>query len=152
MDRNVLRLDVSLAMLHSSFVLSKQNVGVCCLERMDRVDLTSCYCKKTHKIIHDFARPREPLLTDPSINRGNSTHKYVIVIVITLTMAPDGTFDPFPGFKYTGDLRPVYPLSPRRHVPPEIPRPDYAENGTSGSSHRKPENHVSFLIVRYTHE
>ena len=140
-------------MLHSSLILSKLIVGVCCLEKIDGVNLTSCYCKRTHKVIHDLARPREPLLTDPSINRGNSTDKYVIVIVIviTLTMALDGTFDPFPGFKYTGYLRPVYPLSPPRHVPPEIPRPDYAKDGTSGSSHRKPENHVSFLIVRYTH-
>ncbi|KAF8486479.1 methionine aminopeptidase [Gautieria morchelliformis] len=65
---------------------------------------------KTHKIIHDFARPREPLLNDPSINR-------------------DGTYNPFTGFKFTGEIRPVYPLSPRRHVPPEVPRPDYAEDG-----------------------
>jgi methionyl aminopeptidase len=26
-------------------------------------------------------------------------------------------------------LRPVYPLSPKREVPPHIPRPDYSEDG-----------------------
>lgn len=30
--------------------------------------------------------------------------------------------DPFPGFKYTGDLRAVYPLSPKREVPAHIKR------------------------------
>ncbi|KAF8582672.1 methionine aminopeptidase [Ramaria rubella] len=65
---------------------------------------------KSHKIVHDLARPREPLLNDTSINK-------------------DGTFNPFPFFRFTGDLHPVYPLSPRRLVPPEIPRPDYAEDG-----------------------
>ncbi|KAI7857068.1 peptidase M24, structural domain-containing protein [Circinella umbellata] len=37
--------------------------------------------------------------------------------------------DPFPNYKYTGPLRAVYPLSPTRHVPAEIARPDYAETG-----------------------
>ena len=42
----------------------------------------------------------------------------------------DGTFNPFGTFKFTGTLRPVYPLSPKREVPAHIPRPDYAEDGT----------------------
>ncbi|KAF8517559.1 methionine aminopeptidase [Hysterangium stoloniferum] len=71
-------------------------------------------CCKTHKFIHDLARPKEPLLNDASISK-------------------DGTFNPFPKFKFTGDVRPVYPLSPRRLVPPEIPRPDYAEDGVPAS-------------------
>ncbi|KAI9268057.1 peptidase M24, structural domain-containing protein [Phascolomyces articulosus] len=37
--------------------------------------------------------------------------------------------DPFPNYKYTGSLRAVYPLSPKRQVPAEIARPDYAETG-----------------------
>ncbi|KAG0090256.1 Methionine aminopeptidase 1 [Podila epicladia] len=37
--------------------------------------------------------------------------------------------DPWPGYKYSGSLRPLYPLSPRREVPAHIPRPDYAETG-----------------------
>ncbi|KAF8326347.1 peptidase M24, structural domain-containing protein [Cantharellus anzutake] len=36
--------------------------------------------------------------------------------------------NPFPSYRFTGSLRPVYPLSPRRVVPDHIPRPDYAED------------------------
>ncbi|KAF2756275.1 methionine aminopeptidase 1A [Pseudovirgaria hyperparasitica] len=39
-----------------------------------------------------------------------------------------GHYDPFPSFAYTGDLRPVYPLSERRAVPESISKPDYAED------------------------
>lgn len=38
-------------------------------------------------------------------------------------------FDPFPNFQYSGDLRASYPLSPRRTVPANIAKPDYAQNG-----------------------
>lgn len=41
----------------------------------------------------------------------------------------DGTYNPFPNFEYTGPLRPVYPLSPKRTLPEHIGRPDYAEDG-----------------------
>ncbi|KAJ1308528.1 hypothetical protein OPQ81_004230 [Rhizoctonia solani] len=44
-------------------------------------------------------------------------------------MSSGALFNPFQNFAFTGTLRPVYPLSPRRIVPPEIPRPDYAEDG-----------------------
>jgi len=40
-----------------------------------------------------------------------------------------GPFNPFPSFRFTGSLRPAYPLSPRRAVPDHIPRPDYAKDG-----------------------
>ncbi|KAF2022255.1 methionine aminopeptidase 1 [Aaosphaeria arxii CBS 175.79] len=40
-----------------------------------------------------------------------------------------GHFNPFPQFSFTGSLRPVYPLSPRREVPASIQHPDYAEKG-----------------------
>lgn len=44
--------------------------------------------------------------------------------------AEDGqTYDPFPKFEYTGKLRAAYPLSAKRHVPSQIVRPDYAQNG-----------------------
>lgn len=36
-------------------------------------------------------------------------------------------YNPYPGFRYTGTLRP-YPLSPKRLVPAHIPRPDYADH------------------------
>ena len=43
---------------------------------------------------------------------------------------PDtGHFNPFPTFPFTGTLRPVYPLSPRRQVPKNIALPDYAKDG-----------------------
>ncbi|KAK4547075.1 Methionine aminopeptidase 1 [Oleoguttula mirabilis] len=41
----------------------------------------------------------------------------------------DGHFNPFPAFPFTGSLRPVYPLSPRRAVPEKIRHPDYALKG-----------------------
>lgn len=40
-----------------------------------------------------------------------------------------GGSDPWPGYKYSGTLRPVYPLSPRRTVPAHIQKPDYADTG-----------------------
>jgi methionyl aminopeptidase len=40
-----------------------------------------------------------------------------------------GHFNPFPTFSYTGALRPVYPLSPRREVPKTIKLPDYSKDG-----------------------
>ncbi|KAH9951332.1 methionine aminopeptidase [Amylocystis lapponica] len=73
---------------------------------------------KTHKVIHDIATPRQPLLDDPNINR-------------------DGTYNPFGNFKFTGTLRPVYPLSPKREVPAHITRPDYAEDGQPTSESRR---------------
>lgn len=42
---------------------------------------------------------------------------------------PDGTYNPFATFNFTGDLRPRYPLSSRRPVPDNIPKPDYIEDG-----------------------
>lgn len=40
-----------------------------------------------------------------------------------------GHFNPFPTYDFTGSLRPVYPLSPRREVLPSIKLPDYAKDG-----------------------
>jgi methionyl aminopeptidase len=48
-------------------------------------------------------------------------------LVHTLTPSND-KHDPWPHYRYTGSLRPVYPLSPKRYVPPEIARPDYASH------------------------
>ncbi|KAI8340258.1 peptidase M24, structural domain-containing protein [Chlamydoabsidia padenii] len=38
-------------------------------------------------------------------------------------------YDPFPTYNYTGPLRAVYPLSPRRKVPDHIEKPDYHHTG-----------------------
>ncbi|PNS21949.1 methionine aminopeptidase, type I [Sphaceloma murrayae] len=40
-----------------------------------------------------------------------------------------GHYNPFPAYAYTGSIRPVYPLSPRRTIPDRIPAPDYAKDG-----------------------
>ncbi|KAL8935811.1 MAG: hypothetical protein Q9216_005246 [Gyalolechia sp. 2 TL-2023] len=37
--------------------------------------------------------------------------------------------NPFPSFKFTGSLRPVYPLSPRRPIPDHIVKPPWSEDG-----------------------
>ncbi|KAL1990531.1 hypothetical protein VTN49DRAFT_6370 [Thermomyces lanuginosus] len=62
--------------------------------------------------------------------RNWATHK---VIHKTKTT---GLYNPFPNYPFTGSLRPVYPLSPRRDVPASIPRPDYAEDGIPRSERR----------------
>uniref|UniRef100_A0A8P4KGT7 Methionine aminopeptidase n=1 Tax=Dicentrarchus labrax TaxID=13489 RepID=A0A8P4KGT7_DICLA len=36
--------------------------------------------------------------------------------------------DPWPGYRYTGKLRPHYPLTPMRPVPGDIQRPDYSDH------------------------
>lgn len=57
-----------------------------------------------------------------------------------------GPYNPWPHYGFSGPLRPMYPLSPKRHVPEHIMRPDYADhpNGESaceqdvkGSTHIK---------------
>ncbi|XP_023842543.1 methionine aminopeptidase 1 isoform X3 [Salvelinus sp. IW2-2015] len=40
----------------------------------------------------------------------------------------DTNTDPWPGYRYTGKLRPHYPLTPMRTVPSDIQRPDYADH------------------------
>lgn len=40
------------------------------------------------------------------------------------------SYNPFPNYPFTGTLRPLYPLSPKRAIPDHIPRPDYAVTGT----------------------
>ena len=41
----------------------------------------------------------------------------------------DGEYNPFSQYDFSGPLRPVYPLSPKREVPAHIPRPEYADDG-----------------------
>jgi methionyl aminopeptidase len=56
-----------------------------------------------------------------------------------------GLYNPFPKFLYTGAVRPVYPLSPRREVPESIGRPDYAATGISKGERRLPRNKIELL-------
>ncbi|CAI4047865.1 hypothetical protein SUVZ_12G2800 [Saccharomyces uvarum] len=41
----------------------------------------------------------------------------------------EGAYDPFSKFKYSGELKASYPLTPKRYVPEDIPKPDWAANG-----------------------
>ncbi|KAG0345802.1 Methionine aminopeptidase 1 [Podila humilis] len=60
-----------------------------------------------------------------------ATHKAIHKIAAMANGPPGeaGGSDPWPGYKYSGTLRPVYPLSSRRAVPDNIQKPDYAETG-----------------------
>ncbi|KAJ9130824.1 Methionine aminopeptidase [Pleurostoma richardsiae] len=42
---------------------------------------------------------------------------------------PSGYYNPFPNFRFTGSVRPVYPLSPQRPVPKSIPAPEWWKDG-----------------------
>lgn len=57
-------------------------------------------------------------------------------------------FNPFPTYNFTGPLRPVYPLSPRRPVPKSIPHPDYAETGIPRSSRLLNRNKIEILDAK----
>lgn len=62
----------------------------------------------------------------------NSIIQNTLNIPPKIVSKPDpetGFYNPFPNFSYTGPLRPVYPLSPRREIPKTIPHPDYAADG-----------------------
>ncbi|KAJ7920576.1 peptidase M24, structural domain-containing protein [Mycena leptocephala] len=56
----------------------------------------------------------------------------------------DGTYNPFPNYSFTGPMRPVYPLSPKRKIPDHIPLPDHAVDGIPKSV-RRPEAHPRIL-------
>ncbi|KAI0396424.1 peptidase M24, structural domain-containing protein [Xylariaceae sp. FL0594] len=59
---------------------------------------------------------------------------------------PDtGLFNPFPNFGFTGPLRPVYPLSEKRTVPDDIPKPDYAVTGIPRSERLLKRNQFDIL-------
>ncbi|KAI1469804.1 methionine aminopeptidase [Daldinia caldariorum] len=56
-----------------------------------------------------------------------------------------GTYNPFTSFYFTGPLRPVYPLSPRRQVPKTIRHPDYAKTGIPTSELKLARNKIDIL-------
>lgn len=83
--------------------------------------------------------------TDPRIQSSHKTvHKAKSNILTNLfppkvVSEPDpatGHYNPFPTFPFTGSLRPVYPLSPRRTVPDSIRHPDYAYDGIPRSEQK----------------
>lgn len=59
--------------------------------------------------------------------------------------------NPWPGFKYSGELRACYPLSARRLVPDHITKPDYAADGQPKSELRLARSaHLRNFIRAYT--
>lgn len=88
--------------------------------------------QKMHKRVHDLITQRQSSLGDSSISK--SVYHVVLCSDVhsdasSVVLDGDGTFNPFNNFRFTGSLRPVYPLSPTRAVPEHIKRPDYAESG-----------------------
>jgi len=77
---------------------------------------------KTHKIVHDL------------LQKSNAPNS-------------GGNYNPFPNFKYTGTLRPLYPLSPRREVPASIPLPDYAGDGVPRSERLRAYPNIKILTT-----
>ncbi|KAF2666932.1 methionine aminopeptidase 1 [Microthyrium microscopicum] len=72
-------------------------------------------------------------------------------------------YDPYPTYPYTGPLRAVYPLSPRRKIPDHIVKPDYWETGIPKSEQNYiKKNKITVLnkeqqaamrkVCRYTRE
>ena len=59
-----------------------------------------------------------------------------------------GFYDPFPAYPYTGSVRPVYPLSPRRPVPKTIKHPDWAKNGIPQREMRLSRSKVDLLDAK----
>ncbi|KAI8960092.1 methionine aminopeptidase [Daldinia sp. FL1419] len=72
-------------------------------------------------------------------------HKEIHKSVLNKIQNAPGTYNPFPSFYFTGPLRPVYPLSPRREVPKTIRHPDYAETGIPTSELKLVRNKIDIL-------
>jgi methionyl aminopeptidase len=82
-----------------------------------------------HKLVHAIAQQK--ITTDDTAAQGMWVrHRHLLYLQpTTLLGSADDIYNPFPQFHFTGTLRPVYPLSPKRLVPEHIHLPDYAETG-----------------------
>uniref|UniRef100_A0AAY4ARE1 Methionine aminopeptidase n=1 Tax=Denticeps clupeoides TaxID=299321 RepID=A0AAY4ARE1_9TELE len=79
----------------------------------------SYFCSQVRVCVIDCCSVVNRLLLDLE-DKANDEHKI---------FATRGTnTDPWPGYHYTGKLRPHYPLTPMRPVPVNIQRPDYADH------------------------
>ncbi|KAI6216989.1 CBR-MAP-1 protein [Aphelenchoides fujianensis] len=56
------------------------------------------------------------------------------------------TYNPWPGFSFTGKLRP-YPQTPKRSVPERIPYPDYAHHPEGVSNEERSSKHAGQIVV-----
>jgi methionyl aminopeptidase len=68
--------------------------------------------------------------------QSNILRNFVPTKLISEPDSATGHFNPFPTFPFTGSLRPVYPLSPRREVPTKITHPEYAKDGIPRSEQK----------------
>jgi len=96
---------------------------------MSEAALTQCDtpgCGKPSKL-------RCPTCVKNNISKGSNFcsqecfTKYWSVHKLVHNPAKLAEYNPWPGYKFTGTLRP-YPLSAKRTVPARIPRPDYADH------------------------
>lgn len=62
-------------------------------------------------------------------SQSNILHHIIPPKVVSEPDPATGVYNPFPAFHYTGPLRPVYPLSPKRVIPKSIPHPEWSEDG-----------------------
>jgi hypothetical protein len=76
---------------------------------------------------------------------GNPLHRFIAPNVISKPDPETGRYQPFPTYKFTGPLRPVYPLSPRRAVPKHIRLPDYSETGIPRSEQLAGRHKITIL-------
>lgn len=67
---------------------------------------------------------------------------------VSKTNLAAGFYNPFPTHPFTGSVRPVYPLSPKRAVPKSIMCPDYAETGVPKGERRLHRTRVDILDAK----
>ncbi len=75
-------------------------------------------------------------------------HRIITPKVVSKPDPATGLYNPFPSFSYSGPLRPVYPLSPRRAIPKSIVCPDYAESGIPMSERNVNRNKFDVLDAK----
>ena len=107
-------LQKELGRLPCAFVQYMMSEGVCSI-------ILSC-SQASHKAIHKSS--------------GNPLRSLFPTSIVSKPDLVTGQYNPFPKFPFTGSLRPVYPLSPRRTVPASIKRPDYADDGIPKSEQK----------------
>ena len=89
------------------------------------------YCQRSQMLKHTSS-----LSTRPCTNQAVRLSRLKAVKALSNSDLLAAFYNPFPKFDFTGSLRPVYPLSPKRTVPPHIQRPDYAEDGNPRSERK----------------
>lgn len=79
------------------------------------------------------------------MHKTGTLHNIITPKVVSKPNPATGVYNPFPSFSFSGPLRPVYPLSPRRPVPKSIVHPDYAETGMPKSERFQNRNKFDLL-------